>query len=65
MKKRKFRNPNLVLRRKRRYRLPAVTRQTDDEVYEQSLMLRRFAKRVTGSEYIRLDENDTVKIGKV
>ena len=62
MKVRKFKNPNLVFRRKKPKRLAlSVTPRSiyvDDEIYQQSLKLRRFAKRVTGSPFIRLNEDE-------
>lgn len=58
MKKRIFRNPNLVLRRKKPRRLAPESDYTDDEVYQQSLKLRRIAKRITGSPFIRLNEDE-------
>lgn len=55
----KFRNPNLKLVRKwKRFSTSnsdQVSDYTDEETYQQSLLLRRFAKRLTGSPFIRLD----------
>lgn len=49
-------NSNFVYRRKNSKKLSSsVANETDDEVYKQSLMLRRLAKKITGSPFIRLD----------
>ena len=55
----RFRNLNLILVRKTPKRVRSETDvvcdYTDEETYQQSLMLRRLAKKITGSPFIRLD----------